>query len=355
MSRRPSALGPSPRRRARRDRRPPPARRRRLRPLPRRVQAVARGAAAASRAQLPPVACRAARPAGADDEPGLRVHSPFSGKTRFLPHLRQDAFSAKMLKNSDDASGRVLTVDDEDDGQSTPVLVDPLTGDATPLPPLPPRIDRHDAQMSTNGVACRNGVVVFCARAWPATGLRLPTTLLRRRPGEADWEKVTVPNPPVKMGVEYGSSWDARVHRARAAMLCSSGVLRGGACAMAEPPPKPVKGDRYVLESQGELLCVDINLNLWRQRLQPGETTPALASIHALEVRGGGMPPEWVKKETGRGSGGDHVCLFLDWKTSSGFAVDAREFTGADEITGGCAYVIDMARMTLESDRNSPV
>ena len=48
-------------------------------------------------------------------------------------------------------------------------------------------------------------------------------------------------------------------HDRHAAALCSAGVLAGGNCAVAKLPPKP-KGDRYVLEYRGELLCVDILL-----------------------------------------------------------------------------------------------
>jgi hypothetical protein len=32
----------------------------------------------------------------------------------------------------------------------------------------------------------------------------------------------------------------------------------------------------------------------------------------------------------------DHLCLFLGIRSS--FAMDAREFTGSAEVTGGCAY-----------------
>jgi hypothetical protein len=42
----------------------------------------------------------------------------------------------------------------------------------------------------------------------------------------------------------------------------------------------------------------------------------------------------WVPKEHTRG---DHLCFFLS--STSSFAVDAREFAGSPEVTGGwCAY-----------------
>ena len=76
-------------------------------------------------------------------------------------------------------------------------------------------------------------------------------------------------------------------HDRHAAALCSAGVLAGGNCAVAKLPPKP-KGDRYVLEYRGELLCVDV--------LLMADTSSALASP-ALGSSGG-LPPlhseSWV-------------------------------------------------------------
>ncbi|KAL6900675.1 hypothetical protein ACP4OV_005351 [Aristida adscensionis] len=241
---------------------------------------------------------------------GLRVRSPFSGKTLFLPRLRQALAAGTLLKNSDAASGRVLALH-EDEDRTTPALVDPLTGDATPLPPLPPSVNRRDARLGMNGVACGNGAVVFYARPWSGTGPRSPpATLLRWRPGEADWEEVDATCPPVNMDYRYASSWDARVYQPAA--LCWSGVLRGGACAMANKLPRePGIGPRYVLESQGELLCVDLYVvhRMPRRHAPAAASLPAFVSIHALEARGGGRPPEWVaKREPGREAPAAATC-----------------------------------------------
>ncbi|KAL6900955.1 hypothetical protein ACP4OV_005631 [Aristida adscensionis] len=127
--------------------------------------------------------------------------------------------------------------------------------------------------------------------------------------------------------------------RRAAAALCSPGVLHGGEPAMAELPPPTPGGESYLLESQGELLCVAVQYMPLIPGGRPVET-PAWMSVHALEVHDDdGRPPEWVKREHGRGI--DDMCMFLNGG-SSAFAIDARELAGAEDeaITGGCAYVV---------------
>ncbi|PAN36403.1 LOW QUALITY PROTEIN: hypothetical protein PAHAL_6G279400 [Panicum hallii] len=227
---------------------------------------------------------------------GMRFLWPFSpgeGKGgAYLPH--PPALRGRRFDSADAASGRVLAAGVFGDDR-TASLVKPLTGDAAPLPPLPCVV----APGPANGA-------VLC----DTTVGRLVAAVLQ--PGEADWEEIHVASP-VGLGLRDVLRLDE--HDRRAAALCSVGVLAGGNRAVAKLPPKP-EGDRYVLEYRGELLCVDF------------------LNVHALEAGGdGAAPPQWVERERGRGT--ERACLFLGWESS--FAVDAREFAGA-ELAGGCAY-----------------
>lgn len=144
--------------------------------------------------------------------------------------------------------------------------------------------------------------------------------------GGKRWKEIDVASPAGLLGHLDVLRLDE--HDRRAAALCSAGVLAGGNRAVAKlPAPKPeVADDRYVLDYNGELLCVDV----LQVSLDPAA---ASVSVHALEAGDDGGPPRWVERERGRGT--EHVCLFLGWESS--FAVDAREFADA-EVAGGCAY-----------------
>ncbi|KAL6646267.1 hypothetical protein ACP70R_017875 [Stipagrostis hirtigluma subsp. patula] len=253
----------------------------------------------------------------------LRLHSPFSRRTAWHPPLSWTlaALGGKMLQSPDTAGGRALALGCSHDGDRTAMLIDPLTGDATSLHPLPQHISPCSAHKSTSGVACANGAIVLHTRL--GVGTRLAAVVLR--PGETDWEDIDV----TRTMEAYKDTLYPDESILRAATLCSAGVLAGGARAMAELPPKPRWGDRYVIESQGELLCIDVK----------GTGPPFTVSIHALEARDGGAASQWVEREHGRGIDDDHMCLFLDRASNTGFAIDAREFTGA-EVAGGSAYFV---------------
>ncbi|KAL6661879.1 hypothetical protein ACP70R_001263 [Stipagrostis hirtigluma subsp. patula] len=270
--------------------------------------------------------CLIAQDGGSSEAPGLlRLHSPFSRKKRHPPPTwALAALRGKMLEISGAAAGRVLALGCSNYYDQTAMLINPLTGDATSLLPLPHRISPGSAWRRTNGIVSSNGAVVFHTRA----GHRLAATQLR--PGETDWEHLDMACP-AELGGNYNTWMDEPTRRAAA--LWSSGVLPGGARAMAKLPRKP-RGD----SPNSELLCVDVLDMLPESPQAPaGDTPAAMVSVHALEGRDDGRAPRWV----GRGHGGrgiDHMCLFLDWVSSSGFAVDAREFTAGAEVTGGCAY-----------------
>ncbi|KAL6646244.1 hypothetical protein ACP70R_017852 [Stipagrostis hirtigluma subsp. patula] len=264
------------------------------------------------------------REAGSSDTPALHLHSPFSRKTRHPPpNWTLAALRGKMLESPDVASGRVLALGCSHHGDRTAMLINPLTGDATSLPPLPHRISpSNNAWQSTNGTACANGVIVLHKRLEELAAILL-------RPGQADWKDIDMA-AATEMGL-YPHEF-AR----RAATLCSSGVLPGGARAMAELPPEP-EGDRYVLESRGELLCIDVQDIQGYLEGEPGGTPALAVSAYALEVNDDGRPPQWVKREQGRGI--DRMCLFLDWFSRHGFAIDGGEFDDL-ELAGGSAYIV---------------
>ncbi|KAL6644466.1 hypothetical protein ACP70R_016074 [Stipagrostis hirtigluma subsp. patula] len=252
----------------------------------------------------------------------LHLHSPFARKTRRpASSWAVAALRGKILECLDVAGGRVLALGCSNDGDRTAMLINPLTGDATSLPPLPENISPRDAWPYPSGVISNNGLIVL--HTFPSSAVLL-------RPGETDWEDVDI-----SCATDMDLCSDRFVRRVT--VLCSSGVLQGGTRAMAKLPERQHGRQRYVLESQGELLCIDAQeMHLCLQG-QTGGTLPLAVSVHALEVHGDDGSPQWVEREHGRGI--DHMCLFLDWMSSSGFAVDAREFTGA-EVSGGSAYFV---------------
>ena len=75
-----------------------------------------------------------------------------------------------------------------------------------------------------------------------------------------------------------------------------------------------------MLEFGGELLCVDYVIRV-----------PKSVIVLSMQV-GDGVRPRWVESD------GDHLCLFLSFQGS--LAVDAREYAGSTEVTGGCAFFV---------------
>ncbi|KAL6900716.1 hypothetical protein ACP4OV_005392 [Aristida adscensionis] len=272
--------------------------------------------------------CLIAQHGAAPHDAGLvRLHSPFSRDTRRRRRPPRPwpvaVLRGKKLESpaAAAASGRFLALGCAHDGDRTAILVNPLTGDATSLPPLPQHISPDNAGRCAYGFVSDDGAVMV------HTLVGRVNAAIRLRPGETVWEDID-------MAGYDDYPWPAFYPR-RAAALCSSGVLAGGGhAAMAELPANP-GGDRYMLVSQGELLCVDVQHNA-----MDGRTPAAMAvSVHALEASDmdDRRPPGWVERKHGRGI--DHMCLFLNWVGNCGFAIDAREFTGG-EVTGGCAYVV---------------
>ena len=102
--------------------------------------------------------------------------------------------------------------------------MNPLTGDAAPLPPLPCAVARGPAW--SRGVFCSNGAVLC-----DTTVGRLVAAVLQ--PGKADWEEIHVASP-VGLGLRDVPRLDE--HDRRAAALCSAGVLAGGNRAVAKLP-----------------------------------------------------------------------------------------------------------------------
>ena len=136
--------------------------------------------------------------------------SPGEGKGgAYLPHF--PALRGRRFDSTDAASGRVLAAGTFDDDR-TASLVNPLTGDAAPLPPLPCAVARGPAW--SRGVFCSNGAVLC-----DTTVGRLVEAVLQ--PGEADWEEIHVASP-VGLGLRDVLRLDE--HDRRAAALCSSTV-----------------------------------------------------------------------------------------------------------------------------------
>ncbi|CAO2211640.1 unnamed protein product [Urochloa humidicola] len=266
------------------------------------------------------------RPFSPPPPPDQKGSSSSSKSSLYLPHL--PALRGRRFAAADAATGRLLAAGIYDD-DPTASLVNPLTGDAAPLPPIPYRASRG-GPASSRGVVCSDGAVLCDS----TMGHGFAAVL---RPGEAArWEEVRVASPAGMTRRDAMRLMDE--HDRRAATMCSAGVLAGGGNrAVAKLPPKPNNnnGDRYVLEYRGELLCADVI---------DGDPAAAVSvSVHALEASGGGggdggeEVPRWVERgRSGRGSM-ERVCLFLGWESS--FAADAEEFAGG-EVAGGCAYFV---------------
>ncbi|KAL6661050.1 hypothetical protein ACP70R_000434 [Stipagrostis hirtigluma subsp. patula] len=102
---------------------------------------------------------------GSSDTTTLRLHSPFSRKTRHPPpNWMLAALHGKMLESPDIAAAASPPAAVAHDGDRTAMLIDPLTGDATSLPPLPQHVCPCNAYKSTSGIACTNGAIVLHAR-----------------------------------------------------------------------------------------------------------------------------------------------------------------------------------------------
>ncbi|KAK3122254.1 hypothetical protein QOZ80_8BG0667150 [Eleusine coracana subsp. coracana] len=250
----------------------------------------------------------------------LSLYSPFSRKRTGL-HTRTSILAGKKLKGSDAAGGRFLAIA----VNRQPVLVNPLTGAVTALPPL----SKDMFPSYTYRWQCsKDGVVMFYS-SWSRAVVLL-------RPGENCWQEIDVEASLDNMGLNSAQDLDQHTRRA-IALLCSSGGVPTLTRAMAQLPRAAPGTSRYVLESlHGELLlCLDV-LDLQKAK------SPDLISVtvHALEVRNNDGTPQWVKQGRGGGIDDGHACLFLS-KDGSGFAIDVREFGGADEVTGGCAYFVD--------------
>ncbi|CAO2173553.1 unnamed protein product [Urochloa humidicola] len=257
---------------------------------------------------------------------GMHFRWPFSSaekgqgdKPLYLPHL--PALRGKRFDAAD--AGRLLAAGIYD-GDRTASLVNPLTGDATSLPPLPYKAAAHGPASWWAVIVCSSGAVLCASR----TGHGSFAAILH--PGKARWEEVHVSSPA---GMPHRDAMDE--HDRRAAAMCSAGVVL--AAAVAKLPPKPSnKGDRYVLEYRGKLLCANV--------IEDVNPTAVSVSVHVLEAGdgnsdddGGEKAPQWVEMERGGGRGMEHVCLFLGWESS--FAVDAEGFAGG-EVAGGCAYFV---------------
>ncbi|KAL6661051.1 hypothetical protein ACP70R_000435 [Stipagrostis hirtigluma subsp. patula] len=262
---------------------------------------------------------------GSSDTPTMRLHSPFSRKTRSAPlSWPLAALRGKMLKSPAAAAGdRVLALGCSNDWDRTAMLINQLTGDAVSLPPLPEHISPGDAWRCTDGFVSNAGdVVIHTAQTTKHRACFAPILL---RPGETYWKHADL---TCLKGM--GTLWWLTDFERRATTLCCSGVLHGGACAMARLPLtiwEDFDADGYVLEFQGELLYVKVV-----------HTPPSpMVLVYALEVGGGGTP-RWVLVNSRRDL--RHMCMFLDKMSYSGFAVDARKFTGA-EVTGGYAYIVE--------------
>ena len=239
------------------------------------------------------------------DDPHVLLCSPFSAsRTRHL--LPLPAIRGTSIKGSDASGGRVLAVPDEG---RTAALVNPLdVHDTASLPPVPQSKSRRDKWGSASGaVVSSNGAVVFHTLRHQEDYFFAATQL---RPGEPSWERVDVPYAVGLLELDD----DER----RAAALWSSAVVPGAACRVAALPPRPRGSNRFVLEFRGELLCADVFL-------QPNSATWSVR-VHAMQAEDDG----WRRR-----GDTDHLCLFLGL---SSFAMDAREFTGSAEETGGCAY-----------------
>ncbi|RLN04074.1 hypothetical protein C2845_PM13G23810 [Panicum miliaceum] len=103
----------------------------------------------------------------------------FSSGMRFRwPFSPEKGKGGARFDSADAASGRVLAAGVFDDDR-TASLVNPLTGDAAPLPPLPCAVARGTAW--SRGVFCSNGAVLC-----DTTFGRLVAAVLQ--PGEADWD-----------------------------------------------------------------------------------------------------------------------------------------------------------------------
>ncbi|KAG2610725.1 hypothetical protein PVAP13_4KG214600 [Panicum virgatum] len=260
-------------------------------------------------------------PSGVFDDPGVGLHTPLSArKTRFL--LPLPALRGKKVERSDASGGRVLAVSCSD-GTRAAELINPLNGDATSLPP-PPRRIWPESRSASSGVVSRSGAVVLHANPH----LNLAAVLLR--PGELVWEEVSVTFSVWARGVVDTRFMDEQDRVAAA--LCSSTVLPGAAaCATAKLPRQPPRSHRYLLEFRGELLCVDVVMRL---PFHYKQVVLESVSVHRMQVGDEGRP-RWVESDHGRGDT-DHLCFFLSSRGS--FAVDAREYAGSAEVTGGCAF-----------------
>ncbi|XBH81663.1 hypothetical protein VPH35_107190 [Triticum aestivum] len=257
-------------------------------------------------------------------------------------------------------------------GPNNNKLVDPLTGDATPLPPFLHVDDKWNIADKSHGVVYGDGTVFLYSFCKPEDDPEQGTAYTAIRaailsPGDTTW---TV----VQRGLRIGRNnlWFENNHgeenRCFAAyhdgkiLVCVSGDTRNDIWHLLVPSAGTmhtaiiVENDdmcatscrlvsSHILESRGELLRLSVLLRWPNHRISVHQRHSNEAQAHALTVRvhalvedagvGGRRTMRWARRDDGL-SFADRV-MFLGFPGS--FTVDAARFCGGeDDVIGGCVY-----------------
>ncbi|CAL5090249.1 unnamed protein product [Urochloa decumbens] len=305
---------------------------------------------------------------GGHDLPWMaRLRSIFSSKTTWRAPGTSSRRRVKWLASADGVGAWLLIITggvvrrSGDAGRSPspspPRLVNPLTGAAATLPPLPEEIERRIYIERATGVVAADGAVVLydIGFYFESTSCILAAVL---RPGDAAWtEAKTVLTPHTGLDHRCAAAYlhgDGEVilsdlYQSSTVKLRVAGGSGGdddaGVVRELRTTPAEITPDQraqrprrvYTFESRGEVLEVVVAVpEAADVGGGPGDDLAAgdlSVWVYAMEEAAGDgrSSVRWVNRDA-RGLLGDRV-LFLGSPTS--FAVDAARFDGAGADIGG--------------------
>ncbi|KAM3245366.1 hypothetical protein ACQJBY_056602 [Aegilops geniculata] len=255
-------------------------------------------------------------------------------------------------------------------GPNNNKLVDPLTGDATPLPPFLHVDDKWNIADKSHGVVYGDGTVFLYSFCKPEDDPEQGTAYTAIRaailcPGDTAWRVVQRALRIGRNNLRFENNHGEENHCFAAyhdgkILVCVNGDTRNDIWYLLVPSAGSIDSaivendetcatswrlvSSHILESRGELLRLSVLLRWPNHRISVHQRHRNETQAHALTVRvhalvedagvGGRRTMRWERRDGL--SFTDHV-MFLGFPNS--FIVDAARFGGGeDDVIGGCVY-----------------